>query len=69
MRAVKAFLERLVERALAMDGPAPASTASARARSSTSKAEHGAGWSSMRAVKSALDPLGILNPGKIVPAA
>lgn len=28
--------------------------------------EHGAGWEVMGAIKAALDPLGILNPGKIV---
>ncbi|MEI4470890.1 FAD-binding oxidoreductase [Frigidibacter sp. MR17.24] len=29
--------------------------------------EHGAGWQVMAAIKQALDPLGVLNPGKIVP--
>ncbi|AMY68467.1 FAD-binding oxidoreductase [Frigidibacter mobilis] len=31
--------------------------------------EHGAGWEVMGAIKAALDPRGILNPGKIVPGA
>ena len=64
-RKVQAFLDRLVERALAMAAPAPASMASARARSSISPPSMGAGVSAMIAIKKALDPLNILNPGKI----
>lgn len=66
--AVRAFLDRLVERALRLGG--------------TSTGEHGIGQgkraflvrelgapavAAMQAVKRALDPLGILNPGKMIP--
>ena len=49
--------------------PAPASTASARARSPSWSTSIGAGADFMRTIKRALDPLDILNPGKILPAA
>lgn len=67
---VSAFLDRLVARALALGG--------------TSTGEHGVGqgkarWlerelglpavAAMRAIKTALDPKGILNPGKMLPGA
>jgi len=29
-------------------------------------AEHGAGWDAMAQIKTAMDPLNILNPGKVV---
>ena len=68
VQAAKRLCERLVERALAMDG--------------TSTGEHGIGQGKMKylagelgrpalaamaAIKRALDPEGIMNPGKIVP--
>lgn len=67
IRATEAFIGRLVERAIAMEG--------------TSTGEHGVGSGKMkylepelgpealglmRAIKGALDPQGIMNPGKIV---
>jgi D-lactate dehydrogenase (cytochrome) len=69
LQAAKALSERLIERALGMDG--------------TCTGEHGVGQGKMKylpgelgdttiaamaAIKHALDPHGIMNPGKIVPA-
>jgi len=63
----KAFLERLVERALAMDGTCTGEHGVGQGKMKYLKAEHGEpALAAMRALKRALDPLDILNPGKIV---
>ena len=63
----KAFLERLVERALAMDGTCTGEHGVGQGKMKYLEAEHGEGaLAAMRAIKRALDPLDILNPGKIV---
>jgi D-lactate dehydrogenase (cytochrome) len=64
---VHAFLERLVERALAMDGTCTGEHGVGQGKMKYLQAEHGeAALESMRAIKRALDPLDIMNPGKIV---
>ncbi len=64
---VEAFLERLVERALAMDGTCTGEHGVGQGKMKYLKAERGEpALASMRAIKHALDPLGIMNPGKIV---
>jgi D-lactate dehydrogenase (cytochrome) len=65
--AVEAFLERLAARALAMDGTSTGEHGIGQGKVGYMRAEHGAGLEVMRAIKRALDPLGILNPGKILP--
>ena len=64
--APKALLERLVERALAMDGTCTGEHGVGQGKMKYLKAEHGeAALDAMRAIKRALDPLDIMNPGKI----
>jgi D-lactate dehydrogenase (cytochrome) len=62
----KAFISRLTERALAMDGTCTGEHGVGQGKMKYLKAEHGAGLAAMAAVKKALDPQGIFNPGKIL---
>ncbi len=62
----KAFLERLVARALAMDGTCTGEHGVGQGKIKYLAAEHGEpALAAMRAIKRALDPLDIMNPGKI----
>jgi len=63
----KALNERLVARALAMDGTSTGEHGVGQGKMAYLPAEHGeAALEAMRAIKRALDPDGIMNPGKIV---
>jgi D-lactate dehydrogenase (cytochrome) len=62
----KALNERLVERALAMDGTCTGEHGVGQGKIKYLKAEHGApALAAMAAIKRALDPQNIMNPGKI----
>jgi D-lactate dehydrogenase (cytochrome) len=62
----KAFLERLVDRALSMDGTCTGEHGIGQGKMKYLPAEHGEpALAAMRAIKRALDPLDIMNPGKI----
>jgi len=64
-RAVQGFLDRLVDRALRMDGTCSGEHGVGQGKIRYLAQEHGAGVEVMIAIKKALDPLNILNPGKI----
>jgi D-lactate dehydrogenase (cytochrome) len=67
MAALQGFLERLAQRAIAMEGTCTGEHGIGQGKAKYLKAELGEGVAVMRAIKSALDPLDILNPGKILP--
>jgi len=63
----KAASDRMVERTLAMGGTATGEHGIGVGKLAYMQREHGGGWAMMGAIKAALDPLGIMNPGKLVP--
>jgi D-lactate dehydrogenase (cytochrome) len=67
MAEAEAFNERLVKRAIAMDGTCTGEHGIGTGKRKFMRLEHGQGVEVMRAIKKALDPDNILNPGKILP--
>jgi len=65
--AAMAASGRMVERALGLGGTATGEHGIGVGKLAYMWAEHGDAWAVMGAVKTALDPLGIMNPGKLVP--
>ncbi|MBS9479125.1 FAD-binding oxidoreductase [Ancylobacter radicis] len=64
----KSFISRMIHRALAMGGTATGEHGVGQGKRNYMEAEHGtATLDAMRAIKAALDPQGIMNPGKILP--
>jgi D-lactate dehydrogenase (cytochrome) len=66
--AAEALIEKMAKRAIAMDGTCTGEHGVGQGKIKYLKAEHGAGLAAMRAIKQALDPQDIFNPGKILPA-
>ncbi|PKP75061.1 MAG: 2-hydroxy-acid oxidase [Alphaproteobacteria bacterium HGW-Alphaproteobacteria-6] len=63
----KAIAERLAERALRLGGTMTGEHGVGLGKRGLMAREHGVGWEVMGRIKAALDPAGILNPGKLVP--
>ena len=66
MTRVKNLSERLVMRALAMDGTCTGEHGVGYGKIPFLTAEHGEAMGVMRAIKQALDPQNIMNPGKVI---
>ncbi len=60
--------DRMVLRAIAMDGTCTGEHGVGRGKIHFMETEHGDAVAVMRSIKHALDPSGILNPGKVLPA-
>jgi D-lactate dehydrogenase (cytochrome) len=66
--AAEILIDKMAKRAIAMDGTCSGEHGIGQGKMKFLKAEHGPALATMRAIKQALDPQDILNPGKILPA-
>ena len=66
LATMSAFSERLVERALRFGGTCSGEHGVGIGKLSYLAAEHGEGLDVMRAIKRALDPQNLMNPGKLI---
>ncbi|NBR53245.1 MAG: FAD-binding protein [Rhodobacteraceae bacterium] len=66
VEAAEALSARMAERALRLGGTVTGEHGVGMGKLGYMEAEHGSGWDVMGAIKAALDPEGIMNPGKIV---
>ncbi|WP_421703675.1 FAD-binding oxidoreductase [Aliiroseovarius sp.] len=66
MAEAKRLAARMSERALDLGGTVTGEHGVGMGKLSYMEAEHGAAWAVMGDIKTALDPTGILNPGKLV---
>ncbi len=66
--AAEKLIERMAKRAIAMEGTCTGEHGVGQGKIKYLNLEHGAAVATMRAIKKALDPQDLLNPGKILPA-
>ena len=64
--AAETLSHQMVERALAMGGTVTGEHGGGMGKLGYMEAEHGEAWSVMGDIKRTMDPLNILNPGKLV---
>jgi D-lactate dehydrogenase (cytochrome) len=69
MARAKTVNDRMIRRALALGGTSTGEHGIGFAKLAYLEAEHGEAVDIMRAIKRALDPHNLMNPGKVVPAA
>lgn len=69
LATVASFSERLVDRALRFGGTCSGEHGVGLGKQRYLAREHGEGLDVMRAIKQALDPLNLMNPGKLIPPA
>ncbi|MDP2738863.1 MAG: FAD-linked oxidase C-terminal domain-containing protein, partial [Pseudorhodobacter sp.] len=67
LAAAQSLADRMAKRALALGGTITGEHGIGMGKLGYMAAEHGEGWQVMGAIKHALDPGNILNPGKVVP--
>ncbi|WP_420405409.1 FAD-binding oxidoreductase [Nisaea sp.] len=68
VEAAKGHNERMVKRAIAAEGTCTGEHGIGQGKIRYMEAEHGPALAAMRSIKQALDPQGIMNPGKVLPA-
>ncbi|MBL6933389.1 MAG: FAD-binding oxidoreductase, partial [Rhodospirillales bacterium] len=68
INAASALNERMIKRVLAMEGTCSGEHGVGVGKIKYMEDEHGEGVNIMRQIKQALDPQGIMNPGKMLPA-
>lgn len=66
LQAAKQIAARMADRALRLGGTVTGEHGIGMGKLSYMEKEHGAGWQVMSAIKTALDPKGLMNPGKLV---
>jgi len=67
LEEAKRLSHRMAERALVLGGTCTGEHGVGLGKMAYMQAEHGDGWQVMGQIKQALDPKGIMNPGKLVP--
>ena len=69
MATAKALAARMADRALRLGGTITGEHGVGFGKRGHMATEHGAAWAVMGTLKRALDPLDLMNPGKLVPGA